>query len=262
MTKKSFSDIFADTLGTLALLLDYELSEKKIAAYLKLLTGKGYAQADILAAIDQASETCKFFPKPAEIIELITGGKGGGQDPTVAWREVLDALEIYGSYRDVEFKDGAIAAAIDGLGGWPALGAMTYEDMTYQKIAAQFAKLYSEAVRVGAHKRPGLVVGRDSIANNSNGYQVDALPAQARTVKELAEVASARAEEAKKRPAELPAPVASIEDQEIAMEIVKKFTERQMLQNPIPGAALRQREEDWAQKEAFRQQHNSERAES
>lgn len=189
MPEKTFPDIFGETLGTLALLLDYDLSEEKIAAYLKFFTGKGYPPADILAAIERAAETCKFFPKPAELIELMTGSKGGGQDPVVAWQQVVKAMEDIGPYANAEFSDGAIAAAVMGLGGWPALCELSYEELTLQRIPARFAALYAEAVRHGRHRASGSLTGVIDRDNAARGCELESLTVKAKTMGEIMDAA-------------------------------------------------------------------------
>ena len=201
MSKLDF-DAFADSLGSLALMLDHELTDAKIEAYFKFFERQGYAYAAVLAAIDKAAETCKFFPKPAELVELITGGKGGGQDPTAAWQQLLRNLETIGAYNSAEFQDGAIAAAVTALGGWPELAQMDYKTMSTQRIQARFEALYSEAIRQKQHLTPGKVPGLFEIENAARGIEHD--PAETRQALSLPQIMNQSRQPA--RPV-LPAPV-------------------------------------------------------
>jgi hypothetical protein len=156
------------------------VKEERFLAYFEIF--KNHDPEAVLTAINQAGIACKFFPKPAELIELMTGGKGGGQDPTVAWQQVLDALAMVGGYSNAKFGDGAIAAAIDGLGGWVWLSQQTYEDISTQRIQARFEALYREAVRQGRHHQPGEVVGSCATSNAALGFAARGFEVPERTV--------------------------------------------------------------------------------
>jgi len=184
MNEKTYKASFIKALGGLALTLGEAVPGERFLAYFEIF--KNHDPELVLTAIGQAGLTCKFFPKPAELIELMTGGKGGGKDPAVAWQEVLYALESRGVYADVEFRDGAIAVAIELLGGWPALGEMTYDEMTYQRIPARFEALYKDAVRNGAHRRPRAVYGRVSIDNSFRGLNHQGQLLAAESAKDVA----------------------------------------------------------------------------
>ena len=188
---------FVKALGGLAITLGEAVPEERILAYFLAL--RGYGLEPLLAAIHRATVTCRFFPKPAELVELITGAPGGGQDPDVAWQEVLHALEDVGSYGNVEFQDGAIAAAIEGLGGWSALGSLSYKEITLQRFPARFIALYADAVRRGCHHAPGVVFGSIDRANAARGYSLEGPVFRARTMQQI----MART---KARPALPPAP--------------------------------------------------------
>lgn len=204
--EKNYQARFTRALGGLALTLGEEVPEERFLAYFKIF--KNHDPDAVLAAIDLAGLSCKFFPKPAELIELMTGGKGGGQDPTSAWQQVLKAMESIGSYSNAEFPDGAIAAAVMGLGGWPSLCELGYEELTLQRIPARFAALYSEAVRHGRHHSPGTVIGIIDRDNAARGYEFESPAIRAKTMPEIMDAAKAM------RPAmkliDAPKPVAEI----------------------------------------------------
>ena len=188
MTKKLTSEhgrIFR-ALGALALTLGEEASDDRLELYTKILAP--YAAPDIIAAIGRAAETLKFFPTPSEIIGLIKARQREGEkDPAVAWEELLDAIETHGYTSDVQFDDGAIAAAIRGLGGWEYLCDLSDKEMTYQKLPARFQKLYQEAARAGHHRAPGLVYGALTRENRFKGLDREFLQPvkRARTMAEI-----------------------------------------------------------------------------
>lgn len=210
MNQQEFKIKFFKNLGSLALTLGEQVTKERLQAYFDILADGGRQPEDILAAIRQAVKVCKFFPKPAELIELMTGGKGGGKDPAVAWQEVLKAMEDIGPYGNVEFSDGAIGAAIIGLGGWPSLCELSYEELTLQRIPARFAALYAEAVRHGRHRTPGALAGIIDRDNAARGYELESSTVRARAMGEIMNMARPKrpamaAIEAPAEPVEIPA---------------------------------------------------------
>lgn len=185
MNQQEFKIKFFKDLGSLALTLGEQVTKERLQAYFDILADDGRQPEDILAAIRQAVKVCKFFPKPAELIELMTGGKGGGKDPAVAWQEVLKAMEDIGPYGNAKFSDGAIGAAVIALGGWPSLCGLSYKELTLQCIPAKFAALYAEAVRHGRHRSPGTVTGIIDRDNAARGYELESPAIKAKTMDEI-----------------------------------------------------------------------------
>lgn len=76
--------------------------------------------AAVLAAMQQCMRSCKFFPKPAEIRELVEGDTEMRSDG--AWGEVLQAIRSVGYMRFPVFEDPRIMPAIrDVWGNWERL---------------------------------------------------------------------------------------------------------------------------------------------
>lgn len=160
---------FIEAMTAMGITLREPVSPLTVNAYWRIL--KKYPLNQVITAFDKAMETCRFFPKSAELVELMTGGRGGGNDPTVAWTEVLRTLEARGAYESVTFQDGAVAAAIEQLGGWVQLGEMSDDELTLQRIPAKFEALYKRAVDLGYHRQPGTVLGRFAINNAAVGLE-------------------------------------------------------------------------------------------
>ena len=182
-----------DALTALAVVLDKDLTPAALTLYARLLAP--FAAEDVLRAIDRAAADGKFFPKPAELLDVLTGRADEREaDPVLAWRVVLDALERVGGYDDARFEDGAIAAAVEGLGGWTSLAEMTGDELTLQRIPHQFAILYREAARRG-RRRPAWLKGRISRDNAAHGHAGLASPeGRARTIGEIMSPPGERAE--------------------------------------------------------------------
>lgn len=111
---------FASILTALAETFDKELSEAVIGLYYGALRDLS------IDAIEKACGACvltaTYMPRPAEIRERAGAGGVSVEDRSLmAWAEVHRATSRIGSYRSVEVYDPATAAAIDAMGGWPAL---------------------------------------------------------------------------------------------------------------------------------------------
>ena len=61
----------------------------------------------------------QFAPKVADLVRIVAGTKTDRS--LLAWGRVHDAMSDVGAYRDVDFGDGAIHAAITDMGGWPKM---------------------------------------------------------------------------------------------------------------------------------------------
>jgi len=247
-----FKSRFFKDLGGLAITLGEQVSKERLQAYYDALTDD-HGPEDILEAIRKAVKVCKFFPKPAELIELMTGGKGGGQDPAVAWQAVIHALEDVGSYANVEFEDGAIASAIEGLGGWAELGRMSYEDLKNHRIPAKFAALYAEAVRRGRHLKAGALYGSIDQDNAAKGFSLDAPTHRARTMTEI----MAASEKRKQLPARpdlklLADPDAEEAAQAEVREGMAKLRQRFGVDEDVPESVKKMRREESLRKELNR----------
>jgi len=189
-----------DALGVLAAVLGESVVDKRLKLYSDILAV--YAATDVLAAIEQAITTCKFFPKPAEIIEIIKAAQVAREkDPAVAWEELQDAMAIHDYDSDVQFDDGAIVAAVRGLGGWEGLCNLSDEEMVLQRIPARFQALYREAVRAGLHLEPGIVIGFCTRENRAKGLDMK-FPQPIKRARTMAEIMAG----SKPRPNLLPQP--------------------------------------------------------
>lgn len=127
---------FAAYLAGMAEVLNAELSEIKITLYFEAL--KDLDLEDINRACSYLIQTSKFFPKPAEIREVI---HGNAEDRAmIALQQVKQAIAEYGTYKSVSFGDKKIHAVVKALGGWVALGEKTYDEWVW--IEKDFLKIY------------------------------------------------------------------------------------------------------------------------
>ena len=102
--KKTDLDNFVNALGTLAEIMNKELSPIVQQAYFKTL--EEFTIEQVLRGISKAMVTCTFFPKPVELISFITGGqKQLANNAEIEVDKILCHFRQYGSSKHPEIND-------------------------------------------------------------------------------------------------------------------------------------------------------------
>lgn len=118
---------FSNALGVLCELYDKRLSPIAIQTYYRAL--EKYSVEQIEAAFSNAIVSSKFFPRPAELAEFITGSKQALEDRAeVLAREVVEQIRTVGSYGVPEISDPIMALVVTQY-GW---GALCRTNVKYQ----------------------------------------------------------------------------------------------------------------------------------
>ncbi len=109
---------FSDAMGVMCEVFSKELSPLAIQTYFRAM--ERFQVEQIEGAISEAIVSCRFFPKPVELIEFITGKSGNLADiAEVEAGKVLQAVKQIGHYNSVKFDDPVTTAVIHmGFGGW------------------------------------------------------------------------------------------------------------------------------------------------
>ncbi len=127
---------FAEYMTLLGELFDKEISPLLRDTYWKVLDG--FDDVECERAFQETIKTCKFFPKPVELLEVINGTEA---DKAVeAWAKVDKAMREIGNYDSVDFGDRKIHKCIEMLGGWDYLGTLTESDWKWKR--KEFESLY------------------------------------------------------------------------------------------------------------------------
>lgn len=121
----------------LAELHNFKLSELKVELYFRIL--QRFHPQDVAQAIDVAIETCKFFPKPAELVEIIMGS--ATDRAAVAWNNFLEVVRRFGPSDSVEFEDTRFSAIVDYFGGWEEVHKWRLDELTWRR--QEFIKIYA-----------------------------------------------------------------------------------------------------------------------
>ncbi|MDI6809372.1 MAG: DUF6475 domain-containing protein [Candidatus Eisenbacteria bacterium] len=101
-------------------------------------------------------------PTPGDLIEQ---PRAKADAAAMAWATVRRAIGQVGSYRSVEFEDGAITASVEAMGGWVSLCDKSPKEL--DMLAWQFRNLYISLA--GKCERKPLA-GRHELQNRSNGH--------------------------------------------------------------------------------------------
>jgi hypothetical protein len=156
MTKDDLSE-FAGLMAMLDMAFDKDASELRVEVYWQGL--RQFDLEDVKRAVRRGIETASFYPKVAELRQMIQGD--AESMAVLAWREVMRTIDRVGTYCSVAFADPVIHFAIENLEGWTAIGQWTKEDSPYRE--RDFIRLYEIGIKreitwrdVGEHL-PGFI---------------------------------------------------------------------------------------------------------
>lgn len=116
-------------------------------------------------------DTGQFFPKPADIVRLISGtSRDAGQ---IAWTKVDKAVRGVGPWETVCFDDQIIHKVISDMGGWIQLGDKDESEWPF--VAKDFQERYRAYKSRGAaiENYPQKLIGEHEASNNKKGFQSD-----------------------------------------------------------------------------------------
>ena len=159
---------FGKLLVTTAELFEKDLSAPVINMYFTAL--KTHSIGQVQDALAKVVTSCKFFPRPVEIIEFIGGGPGKLEDIAQVQADlVINAIRKIGSYRSVGFKDPVTTAVIQqSFGGWIkiCLELMETSEKWFRK---DFINSYQAYFRQGI-KSNGHLAGLIETDNMTRGH--------------------------------------------------------------------------------------------
>ena len=155
---------FAKYMLMMSELFNKELSKPIKEIYWKAL--EPYSDADCIAVFNKAILSCTFFPKPAELIELIKPKQAMSDQAELAWIDVESAVKSHGPYASVKFDNPVIHGVIDALGGWVKFQDVTMNNWVWVK--KEFVKLYP--ILAGRGGYPDTLPGQIEMDNTALGY--------------------------------------------------------------------------------------------
>ena len=146
-------------------IFDKEISQSLLEVYWRVLEPFSDAQAS--RALNHAISTCKFFPKPADIIEILTVKL---EDKAIlAWVQVEDAVRKIGNYVSVKFVDDpVIHSCLEAMGGWHRVGEWKEQEMVWKR--KEFETFYM--IYDCKEKHPDYLPGWSEINNRANNFHI------------------------------------------------------------------------------------------
>jgi len=132
-----------------------DISDALLDIYWRVLAP--YSDKQVEEACNTAVRTCKFFPKPAELIELMQGSLQ--ERALIQADKVLDAVRRVGYYDTPSFDDPITAAVV---GNWKHLCktlAPEKEDFYRKSFVERYIAYSREGGRVAALPAPDTVAG-------------------------------------------------------------------------------------------------------
>lgn len=120
------------------------ISDAKIEAYFETLSE--YDIRQVSAAVKGALRTCKFFPRPADLRELIDGDRDAASD--AAWGAVLREIRRVGYVGEPSLDDRALRAVRELWGSWKRLcETLPVEGPELVGWVKQFKQVYGSVER-------------------------------------------------------------------------------------------------------------------
>jgi hypothetical protein len=146
-----------------------EIHNKDLSALLNSIyweTLKPYTDEECERAFKELVFSTKFFPKPADFLELLRGKTEdlGGR----AWIKVIEAIRQPGPYKAVQFYDPVIHSIFKFWGGWPCV--QEWKDSELKWKQKEFERLYALMARDNNH--PEYLPGVHESENAANGYEI------------------------------------------------------------------------------------------
>jgi hypothetical protein len=155
---------FKEYIATLCELHDRKVSRLLTDLYWKVL--QPFTDEQCEAAFKELIYSSKFFPKPADFMEILNGKKENRA--TEAWLETLNAIARIGNYQSVKFSDPVIHSVVQALGGWPQLCMMEAKEEKWKQ--KEFERLY-EVIGAQHGKHPDYLPGTTELENYRTGFE-------------------------------------------------------------------------------------------
>ena len=157
---------FKEYLATLCELHDRTMSKLLTDLYWKVL--EPFTDEQCEKAFQEIIYSNKFFPKPADFIDVLKGKKENRA--TEAWLEVINAVARIGNYQSVKFSDPVIHSVIQVMGGWPQLCQMESKEEHWKQ--KEFERLY-EVISARDGKHPDYLPGTVEMENYRTRFERD-----------------------------------------------------------------------------------------
>ena len=144
--KQSDKNRFASAFQSMCEILDKKSTTIMISGYFTALENFSIEQTE--KAISKAIGSCKFFPKPVELIEIITGGqKQLANNAEIEVDKILCHFRQYGSSKHPEINDPITKHLMTGRWPWASWSCevLSYEFVWFKKEFITAYNAYSDS---------------------------------------------------------------------------------------------------------------------
>jgi hypothetical protein len=168
--QKSDEGKFFEIMTGLGELYGKEVSSSVMELWFRALEGYDIEAISAAASAHVSNpDNGQFFPKPADIVKMISGTSK--DSAFIAWSKVEKAVERVGSYHSVVFDDPIIHKVIQDMGGWIVFGEKTYDEWPFVKN--EFITRYQGyKSKSGQIDHPGKLIGIHEANNRKTGHEV------------------------------------------------------------------------------------------
>lgn len=137
---------FSAAMAGLAEIFNEALSTPRINAYREALKDLSIEQVE--EAARRLMNSAKFFPKPVEFREALVGSVNDQSES--AWRTFVKLCVEEGHYPSLYVSDGAMAYAIEHLGGW--ITAQAKLNQATNEMARAYENQFKTSYRLGQQR--------------------------------------------------------------------------------------------------------------
>jgi hypothetical protein len=161
---------FNESLTVIAEAFDMKLSPQRINLYFEALADFDWSQVE--RALGRAIKTCKFFPKVAEILELIEGSPDDRAQ--IAWVGAWAAVTTQGRYRSIRCEDAVVAETIRRVfRTWPDFCNLPAEGVEHNVKHREFLETYRVLAKRQEERYGDYLVGVFESENTRLGSVMD-----------------------------------------------------------------------------------------
>ncbi len=147
--KPSDAPEFIRRLVALAEIFDKSLSVSTQTLYFDAMSN--YDFPEVMAALDQALATCRFFPRPSELREFANAGTE--HDAEAAWMEYKHMARIYGGYSSPELPAALADTLVAVFGSWENACWVELSPEMWAAKRKEFDRVYRVVTNRGSRGR-------------------------------------------------------------------------------------------------------------
>lgn len=152
---------FGEAMATSAAIFDKKLTAPVLRITFETL--KEFSIEQVEAAFLMHLKTGEFFPRPAQLIEIINVGKPNNNDKALlAWLSIERAISKLGPYRTLTLDDRLAMEIINHIGGWSHICSLSYKELDFKK--KDFIQAYTTTAITDDKDLPKSLAGLHDIA--------------------------------------------------------------------------------------------------